>query len=98
MITGTRHPITTRILRGVIALFIGLTCLQVWIGADGLLEPARAQIPDSGLQRKLLLEEARRTNQLLAEIAKTLRDSTLNVRVVAADDRTGAPARIPGRP
>jgi hypothetical protein len=47
--------------------------------AAGLLQqtllqprPAFAQVPDSGLQRKLMLEELRQANKTLTEISKTL--------------------------
>lgn len=42
------------------------------IGPQRLVEPAMAQIPDSGLQRKQILAEARRANQLLGEIKQLL--------------------------
>lgn len=89
---------SAKAVRAAVALFVLLTCLRVWTGAQPLVQPARAQIPDSGRQRKLLLGEARRTNQLLAEIAQILRERTLNVRLAPADNREGAPALRPVRP
>ncbi len=87
-----------RLLRGAIGLFLLLTCIRVWVGPEPIVEPAQAQIPDSGLQCKLLLEEARRTNQLLSDIKRLLKTETLNVRIQGADnqaDRATAP-RDPG--
>ena len=98
MTTGLWRRRPWSFVRGAIALFIGLTCLQVWVGPDSLVEPARAQIPDSGLQRKQLLDETRRTNQLLSEIVQILRERTLNVRVLSADERAGTPVRASRRP
>ena len=54
---------------------------------------ARAQIPNSGLQRKRILQEARRTNELLEEILKVLRKGTLNVRIRGADNPGDAAGR-----
>lgn len=55
-----------------------------------MLPQAYGQIPDAGLQRKLILEEAVRTNQLLAEIKIMLAERTLNVRIQGADNPAGA--------
>ena len=68
-----------------------LTCLRVWIGPLPTLETAQAQIPDSGLQRKLLLDEAQRTNQLLTEIRDLLAKPSLNARPHGADNKSGSP-------
>jgi hypothetical protein len=77
--------------RTVIGLGVLLTAIRVWTGPVLLVEPASAQIPDSGLQRQQLLEETRRTNQLLQEITKTLNSGTLNVRFPSADNPSDAP-------
>lgn len=63
-----------------------LTCLRVWLGPTQILPQAEAQIPDAGLQRKLLLEEVQRTNELLIEIKQLLTDHTFNVRIAGADN------------
>ncbi|MBN4058910.1 hypothetical protein JYU10_00405 [bacterium AH-315-J04] len=44
-----------------------------------------AQVPDSGKQRILLIEQATRTNQLLAEIKQILAKDTLKVQWEGAD-------------
>ncbi len=85
---GPRHRI--------ISLLVVLTCIRVWIGPAAFVDQAQAQIPDSGLQRRLLLKEARRTNELLTEIRQLLKDHTLNVRIRGADNQTGKPG-TPGR-
>ena len=84
-------------LRGLAVLFVLVTLLRVWVGPMGVLAPAQAQIPDSGLQRKLLLDETRRTNQLLAEIKQLMETGTLNVKIQQADEQAVAPAQLRGR-
>lgn len=82
-----RKRATSATLLGAAAtLFVLLTCLRVWVGPFPILREARAQIPDSGLQRKLLLEEAQRTNQLLSDIKRILESGDLNVRIKGADN------------
>ncbi len=87
------------LVRGGVAAFLFVTCLSVWIGPIRLVEPAQAQIPDAGLQRKLVLEQARRTNQLLVEIKQILKTGTFNVRMEGADNKSDvlAPNRTPGK-
>ncbi|RME40920.1 MAG: hypothetical protein D6788_02350 [Planctomycetota bacterium] len=74
-------------VRRALVLFVLLTCLRVWLGPLPDPPQARAQIPDSGLQRKQILEEARRSNKLLAEIKDLLQNGTLNVRLAGADKK-----------
>jgi len=54
------------------------------------VEPAQAQLPDPALQRVRMLEEARRTNELLAEIKALLEKHTFNVRMQGADNPADA--------
>ncbi len=75
------------LVRGAIGLFLLLTCIRVWVGSEPILEPVQAQIPDSGMQRKLLLEEVRQTNRLLSNIKQLLETGTLNVRIQGADNQ-----------
>jgi len=58
---------------------------RVWLGPITIERTALAQIPDAGAQRKELVEELRKTNQMLAGIKDHLEQRTLNVRVVGAD-------------
>jgi len=80
------HGYAAALLRTLIGLFLILTCLRVWVGPQPILERAHAQIPDAGLQRKQLVEEAARTNQLLSDIKRILESETLKVRVQSADN------------
>ena len=94
----SRRPVSIRVFRTAAILLVLLTCLRVWTGAEPLIERAQAQIPDSGHQRKLLLDEARKSNQLLTEIAQILRERTLNVRLAPADNQAAAPVPRRVRP
>ena len=80
------QPHRGRLVRHALVLFVALSCLRAWLGPTGLSDRAEAQIPDSGTQRKALLEETRRTNQLLSDIKQILTSGTLNVTVKGADN------------
>jgi hypothetical protein len=81
-----RHAGATSFGKALLYVFLLLTCLRVWAGGPSVLPRAEAQIPDAGLQRKMLLDEAAKTNALLAEIKQVLQAQTLNVRVIGADN------------
>ena len=83
-------------IQRVVVGFILLTCIRVWTGPSPVLESAYGQIPDAGMQRKQLLDEAKRSNELLAEIKQALTTGTLHVRVEGADNQ-GAPAAPRGQ-
>ena len=82
-----------RWLRMAIGLFVLLTCIRVWTDPAPLVKTARAQIPDSGMQRQLLLDSVRQTNRHLADIKQLLKDGTLNVRIRGADNPADTPAK-----
>ncbi len=71
--------------RAMMVLAALATGVRVWIAPPTWVTPVYAQIPDSGLQRKELLDEARRTNQLLIEMRQLLKEHTFNVRIQGAD-------------
>jgi hypothetical protein len=81
-----------RWLRLPIGLLILVTCLRVWVGPTPVLPEAKGQLSNPASQRQLVLEEARRTNRLLEDIKKMLKDHTFNVRVAGADNQGPAPA------
>lgn len=81
-----------RWIHRTIVFVVLLTCLRVWLGPMAIVEPAYAQIPDPGMQRKQLLEETRKSNRLLTEIQQLLKTHTFNVRVQGADNQADAPA------
>jgi len=82
----------------VVGLFLLLTCIRVWVGPEITASRVHAQIPDSGLQRNLLLAEARRTNQLLSDIKRVLETGTLHVRLRSADNQADKPSNARGAP
>jgi len=82
-------------MRGLIGFTVLVTCLRVWTGPVALVDTVSAQIPDSAAQRKLMLEEARRTNELLTQIKEILERGPLNVRIAGADNQADAPAVKP---
>lgn len=82
----TRKPGFVRL--ALVGLLIA-TSLRVWIGPLSWTATARAQIPDSGLQLKQLIDEARRNNALLGEIKQILVSRTFNVRIEGADNPAG---------
>ena len=74
------------------------TCLKVWVGSPPLLPQAQAaQAANPAQQRKVLLVQAIRTNELLADIKGLLEHHTLNVRIRSADNQPDS-ARNPRRP
>jgi len=82
-----------RVIRIAVGVFIFLSCLKAWVSPGTLLQPAEAQIPDAGLQRKQTLEAIERTNILLLDIKSTLETKPLNVRIVGADNKADAAPR-----
>lgn len=92
---STPRPRSEQFLRYVVMAGLALTCLKVWLGPLKIENEAYAQIPDSGLQRKQQLDEARRTNELLADIKRILEDHTLKVRMEGADNQPNAPISVP---
>jgi len=85
--TSSLQPRSHRLVSRLVVFFVILTCLRIWFGPFPLLERAEAQIPDAGMQRKQLVEEARRTNELLSDIKRILETQTLHVRLQGADNQ-----------
>lgn len=85
------HHDGRRWFHGLLLLVALPLWLRVWLGPVALLDRAEAQIPDAGRQRQLLVEEARRTNELLTEIKDLLHKRTFNVRLEGADNQADAP-------
>ncbi|MBI5765122.1 MAG: hypothetical protein HZA51_16525 [Planctomycetes bacterium] len=78
----------TRTLLVTLTLLLAVIAVELWIGqADR--NTVSAQIPDTGLQRQNIVEEARRTNQLLEQILTQLRTGTMKVRSESADKPEG---------
>lgn len=87
----------TRTLLASIAALLAVIALQLWAGLPGG-RAAVAQIPDAGRQRFDQIAEARRTNELLSEIAEHLKKGTLKVEWASADkQRAAEPSRAAKR-
>ena len=71
--------------RILVILFLAATCWKVWLGDPQVLPIAAAQIPDSGMQRKVLIDEIRKTNQLITQLAATMKTHTFKVRIEGTD-------------
>lgn len=81
------QPRSHRFVDRLVVFFVILTCFRIWLGPFPLLERAEAQIPDAGLQRKQLVDEARRSNELLSDIKRILETQTLHVHLEGADNQ-----------
>lgn len=82
--------------RALLLAVLLLAGLSLWDKNDGLVAPARAQLPNPASQRLEQLHVQRRTNELLEEILQLLKSGTLHVRLEGADnqaDATGGSAR-----
>ncbi len=74
--------------RHLLWLFVIATIWKVWLGAPPSISVAGAQLPDSAAQRIQLLQEARKTNDLLSQIQRTLASGTIKVQI-EGDDKSG---------
>jgi len=79
----------------ILAAFVLMSCLKVWMPAERMLEPARAQIPNPATDRRELLQIGRRTNELLTDIKRILESKTLHVTLERADNPAGAEGVAP---
>ncbi|NOT00124.1 MAG: hypothetical protein HOP29_05810 [Phycisphaerales bacterium] len=73
--------------RIAVAVFIAATVWKVWLPTPSL-PAAQAQIPDSGLQRQQILDEVRKTNQLLADVREFAKGHTFKVRIEGTDNKS----------
>lgn len=86
----TLDPWVNRLL-AAIAVFLLIIAIELWGLGGAPPAAAVAQVPDTGLQRKQLIDEARRTNELLSAILDQLR-GVIKVESVSPDKEKG-----PGR-
>jgi hypothetical protein len=83
-----QESMNARWLRGLLsAIVLLLAVIAIELATlTGPMQPrAMAQIPDSGLQRKQMLEAQDHANLLLDAILQHLRTQTLKVKVVGTD-------------
>ncbi len=79
----------TRGLLTALTALLAVIAVELWAGRPSDLPAAHAQIPDTGLQRKVIADEAQQTNRLLEQILEHLQSKPIRVRVVA-DERSGS--------
>ena len=94
IMSAKRESPRRRIVRMVIAGVLAATCVRVWFGPEVVLPRALAQIPDSGMQRKQLIDEVKHTHRLLEQIHHTLKTQTIKVRMEGTD-KTKTKAAVP---
>jgi len=88
-----------RLIRGMVAAVLALTCAKVWLGDAVGTPAAQAQVFDSAAQRKAILEAIERGNATLIEIRDQLKTGVINVRARSTDNQQGgADASAVGRP
>jgi hypothetical protein len=97
------EPTTTtvtvdRFTRGILSALTALLtiiAIELWAGRPDGVSTAQAQIPDTALQRREIVEETRRSNALLEQILEHLKTKPVQV-TIKADERkqAGGPARM----
>lgn len=84
-----------RFLRVLLGAVLIATCVKVWLGPETSMPTAEAQIPNAGNQRIQLVNEIRKSNELLAQIALTLKSQTLKVAIQGTDNTKEGRSRVP---
>ena len=96
-----RHECTldrfTRGLLLVLTVLLAVIAIELWAARPSMTPAAMAQVPDSGAQRNQMIEETRRTNQLLEQILDHLKTKTVKVKM-ADTDRGGSDRSAAGKP
>lgn len=72
-----------------IAVLLAVLVIELWNLAPSMLPIAAAQVPDTALQRKQIVDEARRTNQLLSAILTHLEAKSIKVEMIGGDKSAG---------
>ncbi|HNO77494.1 MAG TPA: hypothetical protein PKN33_05480 [Phycisphaerae bacterium] len=93
--TKRRNRQFLRVLLGAVLV---ATCVKVWFGPVTAMPTAQAQIPNAGNQRLQLVNEVRKSNELLAQIALILKSQTLKVEVQGTDKTNVGRPRTPMGP
>ena len=86
----------TRCVLTALAALLTIITIELWVGRPSDLPAARAQIPDTGLQRLQQIEESRKTNRLLEEILEHLK--TKPILVTFGADEKKSPEKPPPPP
>ena len=80
---------TGKVLRFFLGVILAVTFIRVWAGPTSWAADAKAQIPDAGSQRADLLQEVRKTNDLLRKVVKILETQSVKVEVQNAAGTAG---------
>lgn len=79
----------TRTVLTVIAGLLTVIAVELAYHAPSSVPRAEAQIPDTALQRKQIVDESRETNKLLSAILEHLRTKPIKVEMQSTDTRKG---------
>lgn len=82
-----RRPRPWNVILGVLLV---ATFFKAWAPQEPVLSVAQAQVSNPAEQRRQLVAQARRTNELLSDIKRILESGKLHVRVDAADNQQGS--------
>lgn len=77
----------TRVVLTAITVLLTFIAVELADRGSPGLPAAQAQIPDTGKQRQVLLEETRQSNRLLSAILEHLRTKRIKVEVKETDTR-----------
>jgi len=77
----------TRIFQIAVVFLLGAIAIAAWDVRPNIKSEAMAQIPDTALQRKQMIDEQRVTNELLTRILLHLETMPIKVRSVGSDER-----------
>ena len=88
----------TRVILTIIAGLLTVIAIELAVVTEATSLPrATAQIPDTGLQRKQMVDEQRITNQRLSALLKHLKEGSVKVRIDQDDKAQDTPPRAPKR-
>lgn len=79
----------TRMILTALTLLLAIIAVELWAFAPDTTPRASAQIPDTGMQRKLIVDESKRTNELLERILDHLETKPIRVHLIA-DEKSDA--------
>ena len=71
---------------GIVIVLQSLTLLGLWTGAPSV-QPAAAQVPDGGAQRKEQLDTLKSIDGKLEKLITILSDGNLQVKVATPDEK-----------
>lgn len=99
--TTTTIVTLDRFTRGILCALTALLtiiAIELWVGRPDSVMRAQAQIPDTALQRREIVEETRRSNALLEQILEHLKTKPVQVTIKADERKTvGGPAPRVGK-